>query len=86
MNKSGNAQRARKLVERGKCAVEEQRQRILELRATGASTEKAEATLATFKAALSSFEYGLGLTTLDLTQLPPGGVGRRRRKSSRSGS
>ena len=49
--------------------MEEQRQRIVRLRAIGASTDKAEAALEHFKAALSALEYGLDLTQLDLTQL-----------------
>ncbi len=86
MKELGNAQRARQLVARGKSAVEEQRRRIIELRAMGAPTDKAEAMLAQSKASLSAFEYGLGLTTLDLTQLPPGRAGRRRQKPARKGS
>jgi hypothetical protein len=86
MNEPGNAQRARKLVERGRFDVEKQRQLIAELRTAGASTNAAEATLARLNATLSAFEYGLGLTTLDLTQSPPEALGRRRQKSSSSAS
>jgi len=70
-------QRARKLVERGRVVVEEQRQRIVRLRAIGASTDKAEAALEHFKAALSALEYGL-----DLTQQARWGAGGAARSQS----
>jgi len=75
-------QRARKLVERGRVVVEEQRQRIVRLRAIGASTDKAEAALEHFKAALSALEYGLDLTQLDLTQQARWGAGGAARSQS----
>ena len=80
MNEPDNVQRARKMVERGRAAVEEQRRRILELRAIGASTDKAEAMLAESKATLSSFEYGLSMSRLDLGQRPSRGGTQRRAK------
>jgi hypothetical protein len=83
MNEPEKVQRARKMVERERAAVEEHRRRILELRAIGAPTDKAEAMLAQSKATLSSFEYGLGLAHLDLGPQPRRGAARRRAGKSR---
>ncbi len=57
MNEPEEVQRARKLVERGRAVVEEQRQRIERLRAISASTDKAEAMLEHFETTLSILEY-----------------------------
>ena len=59
MNEPEEVQRARKLVERGRAVVEEQRQRIERLRAIGASTDKAFAALG---ARRSNNEIGVSTT------------------------
>ena len=82
MNEPEEIQRARKLVERGRAVVEEQRQRIERLRAIGASTDKAEAMVGHFETTLSALEYHMLMVQaesvgLDLTQQARAGAGGR---------
>ena len=57
MQSAGMNERARKLVERGRIVVNDQRQRIVRLRAIGASTDEAEAALVLFEMTLAALEY-----------------------------